>query len=75
MTLSASWPRVTGRIRLDLLSGREIVLFRLLTVGRGFLVAVEVCSNQLFEEYAEAAGPAIIDLVDLLPYQLFCLGR
>ena len=34
---------VTGRIWLDVLSWQEIVLFRLLAVGWGFLVSVEVC--------------------------------
>jgi len=66
---------VTGRIRLDLLSGREIALFRLLTVGRGFLVSVEVCAYQAFEEDAEPSGSTIVDLVNFLSNQLFCFGR
>jgi len=44
-------------------------------VGWGFLVSVKVCSNQLFEEDAESAGSAIVDLVNFLSNQLFRFGR
>ncbi len=48
---------VTDRIWLDVLSWKEIALFRLLAVRWGFLVSVEVCSDETFEKYAESPGP------------------
>jgi len=66
---------VTGRIWLDVLSWKEIALFRLLAVRWGFLVSVEVCSDETFEKYAESPGPTIVYLVNFLSNKLFRFGR
>jgi hypothetical protein len=55
--------------------GRRTVLFRLLAVGWGFLVSIEICSDETFEKYAESPGPSIVDLVNFLSNQLFRFGR
>jgi hypothetical protein len=66
---------LTGRTWLDVLYWKEIVLLRLLAVGWGFLVSVEVCPYQAFEEDAESPGPTVVDLVNFLSNQLFRFGR
>jgi hypothetical protein len=59
----------------DVFSSREISLFRLLTVGRGFLVPIEVCSDQVFEKDAESPCSTIVHLVNFLSNHLFRFGR
>src|SRR5712692_3694314 len=55
---------VTGRIQLDVLSWKEIALFRLLAVRWGLLASVEVGPYQTFEEDTESPCPTIVHLVN-----------
>jgi hypothetical protein len=66
---------VTGRIGPICFLRDEISLFRLLTIGWGFLVSVEVCSYQVFEKDAESPCSTIVHLVNFLPNHLFRFGR